>query len=112
MPGSCDRSFGIHVARIADFPVSVVSEAGELADALERGESPQGHLVERHATRSTSQTEQLDSLGEDTGVTAGEFNSNRALHTRVSSSSNKRKIVDEAQDNHEGFTSYVNEAKE
>lgn len=50
MPGSCDRSFGIHVARIADFPMSVVSEAGELADALERGESLQGHLVERHAT--------------------------------------------------------------
>ncbi|CAM9615807.1 unnamed protein product, partial [Scytosiphon promiscuus] len=36
--GSCDRSFGIHVARIADFPAHVVSEAESLAKALERGQ--------------------------------------------------------------------------
>ncbi|CAM9160401.1 unnamed protein product [Discosporangium mesarthrocarpum] len=37
-PGSCDRSFGIHVARIAQFPPSVVAEAEGLATALEMGE--------------------------------------------------------------------------
>ncbi|CAM9431775.1 unnamed protein product, partial [Ascophyllum nodosum] len=36
--GSCDRSFGIHVARIANFPAHVVAEAERLAVALEKGE--------------------------------------------------------------------------
>lgn len=40
-------------------------------------------------------------------MTTGELNSNRALHTRVCSSSKKRKIVDEAEDNREGFVVQV-----
>lgn len=36
--GSCDRSFGIHVARIANFPVSVIAEAESIAASLEKGE--------------------------------------------------------------------------
>lgn len=44
-PGSCDRSFGIHVARIADFPAHVVAEAESLAVALENGEPLSAHFV-------------------------------------------------------------------
>lgn len=43
-PGSCDRSFGIHVARIADFPAHVVAEAESLAVALENGEPLSAHF--------------------------------------------------------------------
>ena len=51
--GSCDRSFGIHVARIANFPAHVVAEAERLAVALEKGEhlhfpAPEGNV--RQAT--------------------------------------------------------------
>ncbi|CAM9351650.1 unnamed protein product [Hapterophycus canaliculatus] len=52
--GSCDRSFGIHVARIADFPAHVVSEAESLANALERGQPLSEHFA---TTRKTADTE-------------------------------------------------------
>lgn len=45
-PGSCDRSFGIHVARIANFPPRVVAEAENLAGALESGEPLQAHFAQ------------------------------------------------------------------
>ena len=35
--GFCDRSFGCHVARMAEFPESVVLEAEAMVDELERG---------------------------------------------------------------------------
>lgn len=52
--GSCDRSFGIHVARIANFPAHVVSEAESLANALENGEPLSAHFLDSGAKQSTT----------------------------------------------------------
>lgn len=52
--GSCDRSFGIHVARIANFPAHVVSEAESLANALENGEPLSAHFLDSGAKKSTT----------------------------------------------------------
>jgi DNA mismatch repair protein MutS len=37
-PGTADRSYGIHVARLAGLPPSVTARAAEILDILERGE--------------------------------------------------------------------------
>lgn len=39
MPGACGRSFGLHVARVAQFPPHVVHDAERLAQQLE-GKAP------------------------------------------------------------------------
>lgn len=52
--GSCDRSFGIHVARIANFPAHVVAEAESLANALENGEPLSAHFLDSGAKKSTT----------------------------------------------------------
>jgi DNA mismatch repair protein MutS len=41
-PGRSDRSYGIHVARLAGLPPSVVARAREILDALERDELSRG----------------------------------------------------------------------
>ncbi len=35
-PGACNQSYGIHVAKMADFPNSVLVEAKRKADQLEK----------------------------------------------------------------------------
>lgn len=52
--GSCDRSFGIHVARIANFPAHVVSEAERFAIALENGEHLSAHLFGSNDRQSST----------------------------------------------------------
>jgi DNA mismatch repair protein MutS len=37
VPGTADRSYGIHVARLAGLPASVIARATEVLEALERG---------------------------------------------------------------------------
>lgn len=56
--GSCDRSFGIHVARIANFPVSVVAEAESIAASLEKGgqlHAPEGSTGQAGSYKSFSE---------------------------------------------------------
>ncbi|MDT8436711.1 MAG: DNA mismatch repair protein MutS [Gemmatimonadota bacterium] len=38
-PGGCDRSYGVHVARLAGVPAAVVARAGEILAELEGGEA-------------------------------------------------------------------------
>ncbi len=40
--GGTDRSYGIHVARIAGVPRAVIDQAGEILKRLEEGRRPQG----------------------------------------------------------------------
>ena len=48
-PGTADRSYGIHVAKLAGLPQSVVSRAEEVLEALEagrEGHTPLAHIDE------------------------------------------------------------------
>lgn len=56
--GSCDRSFGIHVARIANFPAHVVSEAESLATALDSGELQSRSSLDEGRSKATTATGQ------------------------------------------------------
>ena len=38
-PGTADRSYGIHVARLAGLPAAVIARAGEVLAALERSDA-------------------------------------------------------------------------
>lgn len=50
VPGCLGRSYGVHVARLAGMPVSVVKRAGEILKSLEVGRE-QGYPLEQHNAR-------------------------------------------------------------
>ena len=43
VPGGADRSYGVHVARLAGMPGAVISRAWDLLDELENGSKPAGN---------------------------------------------------------------------
>ncbi len=55
VPGSADKSYGIHVAKLAGLPGTVVSRSSKILDKLEKGNSSKGKVPE-----SESETEQLE----------------------------------------------------
>ena len=46
VPGGADRSYGLHVARLAGLPASVVKRAGEILSGLETGAAPAARIEE------------------------------------------------------------------
>ncbi|RMD90399.1 MAG: DNA mismatch repair protein MutS, partial [Alphaproteobacteria bacterium] len=45
LPGAADRSYGVHVARLAGLPEAAVARARVILDTLERGEREGGDKV-------------------------------------------------------------------
>jgi DNA mismatch repair protein MutS len=60
--GSCDESFGIHVAKLAGMPSSVVERAKEILDNLQK-DSFTGNIKARFADEKDAQDKQLDFFG-------------------------------------------------
>ncbi len=55
VPGSADKSYGIHVAKLAGLPGTVISRSAKILDKLEKGHSSKSKVPE-----SESETEQLE----------------------------------------------------
>ena len=55
VPGSADKSYGIHVAKLAGLPGTVVSRSSKILEKLEKGNSSKGKFAENE-----SETEQLE----------------------------------------------------
>ncbi len=68
VPGGADRSYGIHVARLAGVPKAVTRRAGELLTDLERGRQPRGYSARAGSARKVRESLQLTLFGEPDGV--------------------------------------------
>jgi DNA mismatch repair protein MutS len=70
VPGRSDRSYGIHVARLAGLPPAVVSRAREILNGLERDELSRGGRPSMSAAGSASQGQMglFQTPGEDDAV--------------------------------------------
>jgi DNA mismatch repair protein MutS len=53
-PGVCSKSYGIEVARLADFPKEIVDEAEAISAALERESSPIQELLSPSSSAATA----------------------------------------------------------
>jgi DNA mismatch repair protein MutS len=62
VPGGADKSYGVHVARLAGMPSSVINRAWEVLAELEKGASPQAGASRRSAANRVSAA-QLPLLG-------------------------------------------------
>ncbi|MBN4064295.1 DNA mismatch repair protein MutS [Dehalococcoides mccartyi] len=68
VPGGADRSYGVHVARLAGMPGAVVSRAWDLLDELENGSksspNPAGYQLQMPFGDSQANNDALDELKE------------------------------------------------
>jgi DNA mismatch repair protein MutS len=60
VPGGADRSYGVHVARLAGLPEGVVARAEEVMARLERQHGEARELVELHEARQPYVVEQRE----------------------------------------------------
>ncbi|HCI85916.1 MAG TPA: DNA mismatch repair protein MutS, partial [Dehalococcoidia bacterium] len=68
VPGGADRSYGVHVARLAGMPVSVISRAWDLLNELENGFNPSskssGFQLQMSLKEPQAHSETLEELKE------------------------------------------------
>jgi len=70
VPGGTDKSYGVHVARLAGVPRAVVDRSREILAELERGFSRESHTTNL-ATQRTKPDRQLDLFEDPLEVVAG-----------------------------------------
>lgn len=91
VPGAADKSYGIHVARLAGLPGEVIERAGEILENLEEGEfeSGQPKLAVRRQRKSRNDSSQL-MLFRPEGVQAPARNGTAALPGNAPTSYNPK----------------------
>ena len=65
VPGACDRSYGIHVGRLAGLPEAVLERAGEILEVLERNASAPRDAIVRNLERKTVRRKRRNAREED-----------------------------------------------
>ena len=65
VPGACDRSYGIHVGRLAGLPEAVLDRAGEILEVLERNASAPRDAIVRNLERKTVRRKRRNAREED-----------------------------------------------
>ncbi len=63
VPGGADKSYGVHVARLAGLPGSVINRAWEVLAELEDGSSDRGRKASRRPAKGAPPATQLPLLG-------------------------------------------------